>query len=92
MCSLWLRAGAWRCCNGRGSTTARGMKRREAAQGGHLQVLRWAREQGCPWDFTTCLSAAAGGHLEVLRWAREHDCEWDEWTCLEPLWPGTWRC
>jgi len=54
------------------------------AEGGNLQVLRWAREEHhcpCPWDWRTCAWAAQGGHLEVLKWAREHDCPWDEGTC-----------
>jgi hypothetical protein len=25
-----------------------------AAEGGHLDVLKWARENGCPWDEETC--------------------------------------
>jgi hypothetical protein len=33
-------------------------------------VLKWARENGCPWDVNTCRRAAAEGHLEVLKWAR----------------------
>jgi hypothetical protein len=49
--------------------------------GGHLDVLRWARDHGCRWDKWTCYHAAAGGHMAVLRWAREHYCPWDEWTC-----------
>ncbi len=49
--------------------------------GGHLEVLQWARSQGCPWDEDTCAHAARGGHLEVLEWAREQGCPWDEWTC-----------
>ena len=48
-----------------------------AASGGHLHVLRWAREHGCPWDAATCARAARGGHLDVLRWAREHGCPWN---------------
>ena len=44
--------------------------------GGHLEVLRWAREHGCPWDDMTMQSAAVCGHLEVLQWAREHGCPW----------------
>ena len=52
-----------------------------AAEGGHLKVLRWARENGCPWDESTCYSAAEGGHLEVLKWARENGCPGDELTC-----------
>jgi len=50
----------------------------EAAKGGHLEVLKWARENGCPWDEWTCAYAAEGGHLEVLKWARENGCPWDE--------------
>jgi hypothetical protein len=23
---------------------------RERGEGGHLEVLKWARENGCPWD------------------------------------------
>jgi len=49
-----------------------------AAEGGHLEVLKWARENGCPWDERTCANAAEGGHLEVLKWARENGCPWDE--------------
>ncbi len=52
------------------------------ASGGHLEVLQWAIEQGCPWDQTQmCAYAALGGHLEVLQWARSQGCPWDERTC-----------
>jgi hypothetical protein len=50
-------------------------------EGGHLETLKWARENGCPWDEETCADAAEGGHLETLKWAREHGCPWDELTC-----------
>jgi hypothetical protein len=49
-----------------------------AASGGHLDVLRYARENGCPWDERTCAHAAASGSIECLRYAREHGCPWDE--------------
>ena len=39
---------------------------------GHLEVLKYARENGCPWDETTCAAAAKNGHLETLKWAREN--------------------
>jgi hypothetical protein len=52
-----------------------------AARGGHLEVLKWSRENGCPWDKWTCEYAAKGGHFEVLKWARENGCPWDENTC-----------
>ena len=45
------------------------------------EVLTWARENGCPWDWRTCAYAARGGHLEVLKWAREHGCPLDSVTC-----------
>ena len=45
------------------------------------QVLKWAREKGCPWNSLTCSRAAKGGHLEVLKWARENGCPWNEQTC-----------
>jgi hypothetical protein len=41
-------------------------------------VLKWARENGCPWDGRTCELAAEGGHLEVLKWARENGAPWYE--------------
>ncbi|KAL6070948.1 Ankyrin repeat domain-containing protein [Balamuthia mandrillaris] len=52
-----------------------------AADSGSLQVLQWARENGCPWDSKTCNRAAANGHLAVLQWARENGCPWSEETC-----------
>ena len=37
----------------------------------HLEVLKWARAQGCPWDqLAVVREAAYNGHLEVLQWAR----------------------
>ena len=51
-----------------------------AAAGGHLEVLQWARANGCRWNAWLCSGAAEGGHLEVLKWARANGCEWDVWT------------
>lgn len=48
---------------------------------GQLEVLQWARANGCPWNVSTCSGAANGGHLEVLRWARANDCPCDDLTC-----------
>ena len=50
------------------------------AKGGHLEVLKWARANGCPWNEATCTLAASNGHLEVLQWARAHGCPWDKLT------------
>ena len=43
---------------------------------GHAEVLRWARENGCPWDQDTCYEAVNRGYVEVLRWARENGAPW----------------
>lgn len=48
----------------------------EAARAGHLEVLVWARENGCDWDASTCSAAAENGHLAVLNWVRENGCDW----------------
>ena len=45
-----------------------------AAAAGHLHVLGWLREEGCPWDKET--SDWAVYDLEMLRWVRENGCEW----------------
>ena len=46
-----------------------------------MEVLQWARQNGCQWDEDACRVAAEEGHLEVLQWARQNGCEWDETTC-----------
>ena len=67
----------------------------EAAEGGYLEVVTWAREHGCPWEEDIegsnrdcCAYAAGGGHLEVLKWLRENDCPWDA-RVRKPLRAGT---
>ena len=51
---------------------------RNAARSGDLELVRWLRGEGCPWDWMTCHYAVEQGHVEVLRWARENGCPWDE--------------
>ena len=41
---------------------------------GHLELLKWAIENGCQWNAMTCARAAENGHLEVLQWARANGC------------------
>ena len=55
---------------------------------GHLEVLQWARTNGCEWDQGTCAGAAYNGHLEVLQWARANGCEWDWQTCINAAYGG----
>ena len=65
---------------------------RRVRRGGHLEVLKWARANGCPWDEGTCAYAAEGGHLEVLKWARENGCPWDEGRARTRRRAATSRC
>ena len=57
------------------------------AQGGHLEVLKWARsthemyENGYPWNEITCAGAAENGHLNILQWAHDNGCPWNWLTC-----------
>src|SRR5262245_50692313 len=45
-----------------------------AAEGGHLDVLKWLRENGCLWGKDTCSNDAKGGHLDELNLLRETGC------------------
>ena len=40
-------------------------------------MLKYARENGCPWDEGTCEGAAYRGHLDVLQWAIGNDCSYE---------------
>ncbi|AVK76359.1 Ankyrin repeat domain containing protein [Pandoravirus neocaledonia] len=51
------------------------------AKKGYLNVVKWARNNGCPWSRLTCARAAYGGWLDLVKWARENGCPWDESTC-----------
>lgn len=62
-----------------------------AARGGNLHILKWLREQGCPWDWQTCAQAARGGHLEVLTWARSNGCPWNANVCANAAMGGNLR-
>ncbi|KAJ1629055.1 hypothetical protein T492DRAFT_874002 [Pavlovales sp. CCMP2436] len=55
--------------------------------GGHLAILQYVHEHGCPWDCNTCYGAALGGHLEmlrveVLRYTQEHGFPLDFNRCI----------
>ena len=57
-----------------------------AAERGHLDVLRWAKARGAPWDARVVIMGARGGHeeahLEVLTWVRaETKCRYDDTIC-----------
>ncbi|PNH04225.1 Ankyrin repeat domain-containing protein, partial [Tetrabaena socialis] len=45
-----------------------------AAGAGSMELLRWLRARGCPWDATAFAAAAAGGSEEQLEWLLEQGC------------------
>lgn len=47
-----------------------------AASGGHLEILKWAVEQGCPWiedEVILCANMAyeGGRHVHILEWVKD---------------------
>ena len=48
------------------------MKR--AVIGGHLEVMKWLKEDGCPVVNYHAIFAAQDGQLEVLKWLKENGC------------------
>jgi len=54
---------------------------KEASKKGFLNLLKYANENGCPWDLRTCSNAAENGHLDCLKYAHENGCPWNEKTC-----------
>ena len=80
------KVGCWRSLEGLLKQGKHGLESQKtlcsgAAEGGHLEVLRWARANGCPWSHMTCKAAARSGHLEVLKWMRANGCPWNTETC-----------
>lgn len=49
----------------------------KASSIGCLKVLKWLKENGCPWDTYTGSYAASNGHIEILKWLKEYNCPWD---------------
>lgn len=47
------------------------------AQYGLLNCIKYAHQQGWPWDSDTCSAAAKGGHLTCLTYVHEHGCQWN---------------
>ena len=52
-----------------------------SALNGRLDVLKWARANGCSLDNIMCVYATRGGHLEMLKWLKENGCHWDGVIC-----------
>lgn len=49
----------------------------KAAYTGFLEILKWLRQNNCPWDETICTKAAINKHYKLLKWACENGCPHD---------------
>jgi hypothetical protein len=46
----------------------------KAAEAGHMHILQYAHEQGCPWDARVLEEATARDDMMMIQYAREHGC------------------
>lgn len=53
-----------------------------AAASGQLEVLKWLRAEGFPWDENTCEVSASTLNFEVFKWARENGCPCNDASCM----------
>ena len=65
-----------------------------AAQNGHLEVLKYLREEvKAPWDFYTAAWAAENGHLHILEYLVEHKYDkYDVFACWKAAKHGHLDC
>lgn len=49
-----------------------------AAEGGHINCIKYLRENGYKWNKHATLSAAKEGHLSILMFVHENGCSWHE--------------
>ena len=50
-----------------------------AASFGHLEVVKWLRANGCPWDEDACRRAAEHKHWDTLQYLVDNKCPgWEE--------------
>ena len=64
----------------------------QMARKGNVELLKFLRENGCPWDRFTCYKAAENGHLECLKYAHENGCPWGWKICSSAAENGDLEC
>ena len=63
-----------------------------ASYHGHLDCLRYAHENGCPWYEFTTSNSSGKGYFECLKYAHENGCPWDKDTILFSAYKGHFDC
>ena len=64
----------------------------QMTRNGNVELLKFLRGKGCPWDEMTCWRAAEYGQLECLKYAHENGCPWDEDICSRAAKNGHLEC
>ena len=57
----------------------------------NIELMRWLRNRGYPWDAATCESAATCGDMDMLDWAVSENCPVDAWTGIAAAYRGDVR-
>ncbi|KAL6057540.1 hypothetical protein QOT17_015386 [Balamuthia mandrillaris] len=63
----------------------------------NLTLLKWALQNGCPFDESLTAAAAARGNLKALQWLRQGEkgeqgpCPWNAQVCNEAARYGYWK-
>ena len=68
---MWLQENGWT------SLTTYSQAARNAALGGHFEVLKWLKEIGCQMKPESFSCAVQGGHMEIMKWLHENRCPFD---------------
>jgi hypothetical protein len=56
-----------------------------ASENGHVDILQWILDGGCPWDRSILIRAAKNNHLNVFDWSRDKGHLWEEDACVEAV-------
>ena len=64
----------------------------QMTRNGNVELVKFLRGKGCPWDEMTCWRAAEYGHLECLKYAHENGCPWNEKSCCWAAKNGHLEC
>ena len=48
----------------------------------NLNIVKWLKENNCPWD-DSIFFIAQNGNLNMMKWSKENNCPWYKWTFSE---------
>ncbi len=65
---------------------------RNAADEGHLEIVKYLFERKCPWDASVTAMAAKNGRLSCLQFLVENECEMDGMALFEAVKHGHYDC